>query len=256
MPKYIKNYNRFLNEEVNTGTSMKQIALDSMKTHFNKLVSTNFTREEGNDFREWANSTPELRQKYGKQSVYDLDSSGLPDNAFIRKAYSAAKKEYVNRKKELQVNLDSGDLVIFSAGLDNRPGDKPLKQQIEMLQNSLGNKNIQGFRYNDKSGFINAIKANPSATVIMFSAGNQWANSAALASQNKSRIYMIEPYNSGSSGGTNKSVNSAVSQGVPSTNVMTGPTSGRGKNILKGTTNTPSGISHWGSLENANLIIK
>ena len=266
MSEYIKTYIGFLNEQFNVEAAMKQMNSDSINTSNNELVPTGFTRAEGNEFRKWANSTPELRQKYGKQSIYDLDASGSPDNAFIRKAYSAAKNEYETREKETsakeepQVNLDSGNLVIFSAGLDNRSGDKSLDQQVKMLQNSLGNSNVQGFRYNNKTGFINAIKANPNATIVMFSAGNQWADSAALASRNKSRVYMIEPYNSGPSGGTHKAVNSAIVQGVPSINVMTGPNNGRGKNILddknKSTTNTPSGIGHWGSLENANLIVK
>ncbi len=265
MPGPIKNYKQFLNEQFNFDAAMKQMKSGFIETISDELKPTGFTRPEGNEFRKWANSTPERIKKYGKQSIYDLDASGSPDNSFIRKSYGAAKNEYETREKEIQikeepqVNLDSGDLIIFSAGLDNRSGDKSLKQQVEILQTSLGSNNVQGFRYNDKVGFINAIKANPNATVVMFSAGNKWAGSAASSSQNKSRLYMIEPYNSGTSGSTHKSVNSAVIQGVPSTNVMTGPSNGRGKNILDGnktTTNTPNGIGHWGSLENANLIIK
>lgn len=222
MSEYIKTYKGFLNEQFNVEAAMKQINSDSIDTSDNELASTGFTRAKGNE-------------------------------------YETREKEILVKEKP-QVNLNSGNLVIFSAGLDNRQGDKSLDQQVKMLQKSLGNSNVQGFRYNNKSGFINAIKVNPNATVVMFSAGNQWANSAMLASQNKSKVYMIEPYNSGPSGGTHKAVNSAIVQGVPSINVMTGPSEGRGKNILndknKSTTNTPSGIGHWGSLENANLIVK
>ena len=265
MHNYIKNYKRFLNEEFNVELAMKQIKSSYVENSNNEITSTGFTKDEGNEFRKWANSTPELTKKYGKQSIYDLDVSGYPDNKFIRKAYNAAKDEYETREKETsieekpKVNLNSGNLIIFSAGLDNRSSDKSLDQQVKILQTSLGNTNVQGFRYSDKSGFINAINANPKATVVMFSAGNQWAGPASVASQDTSKVYMIEPYNSGFSGRTSKSVNYAIDQGVPPTNVMTGPNTSRGKDILfKGipTTNTPSGIGHWGSLQNANLIVK
>jgi hypothetical protein len=52
---------------------------------------------EGDAFRLWANSTPELKKKYGTDSKYDLDppsDKSKHNNSFIKKAYSAAKPDY------------------------------------------------------------------------------------------------------------------------------------------------------------------
>ena len=67
--------------------------------------STGFSQEEGNKFRQWANSTDELKKKYGKSSKYDLDATGKPDNIFIRKAYAAAKTEYEWSRTDADVKL-------------------------------------------------------------------------------------------------------------------------------------------------------
>jgi hypothetical protein len=58
------------------------------------VPSTGFDQPAGDAFRKWANSTPDLKKKYGKESKFDLDPKGKPDNSFIRKAYAAAKEEY------------------------------------------------------------------------------------------------------------------------------------------------------------------
>lgn len=271
MKKYIiTNYNTYLKEQFNMEAAMKQMQQETPKEEkpatggsSTSLPSTGFSQEEGDEFRQWANSTDELKRKYGKSSKYDLDATGKPDNNFIRKAYKAAKGEYEKRKedstvksanRELEKTQDSSGVtdIIFSAGLDNRPGDKNLETQVGYLEKTTGKK-VEGYRYNNKTGFINAIKSNPNAIVVMFSAGNQWAASAVAASNNKSGVYMIEPYNSGASGGTHKAVNAAIKGGVPSKNVIVGPNSGRGKGILDSGNSepsyTPSGIGHWGSLQ-------
>jgi hypothetical protein len=68
--------------------------MEKMPLRQSSSPSTWFTQDEGDRFRKWANSTDELKRKYGKDSEYDLDPTGKPDNSFIRKAYAAAKKEY------------------------------------------------------------------------------------------------------------------------------------------------------------------
>ena len=70
------------------------------------ISSTGFSQEEGDKFRQWANSTDELKKKYGKTSKYDLDAAGKPDNSFIRKAYAAAKSEY-EASKEAKAKADA-----------------------------------------------------------------------------------------------------------------------------------------------------
>jgi hypothetical protein len=62
-------------------------------------------KEEGDAFRTWANSTPELAAKYGPGTTFDLDppsSKSKWNNSFIKKAYAAAKDEYVKSKEDEQ----------------------------------------------------------------------------------------------------------------------------------------------------------
>lgn len=73
------------------------------------------------------------------------------------------------------------------------------------------------------------------------------------AMQNKNNLYIVEPY--GASINTKKSVQTAVDLGVPSTNVIAGPSSGRGKDIVSGTTPTPSGKGHWDALQYVGTIV-
>jgi hypothetical protein len=50
------------------------------------------------EYRLWANSTPELKSKYGKTSTYDLDAtSNKPWNSNFEKSYAAGKSEFDQR---------------------------------------------------------------------------------------------------------------------------------------------------------------
>jgi hypothetical protein len=76
------------------------------------------TQEEGDAFRSWANSTPELAAKYGKSSKFDLDANGKFNNSFIRKAYAAAKDEYSKKdtkdaKATPEGKYKEGDIVYY-----------------------------------------------------------------------------------------------------------------------------------------------
>lgn len=117
----IFNFNSYLKmlEQFDMEAAMKQMQTsapkkeksvekgDVAKTSGESASSTGFSQDEGNMFRRWANSTDELKKKYGKTSKYDLDASGKPDNNFIRKAYAAAKEEY-----KLSFSRTVQDLVI------------------------------------------------------------------------------------------------------------------------------------------------
>ena len=80
-------------------------------------VGTFKTQEEGDAFRAWANSTPELAAKYGKTSSFDLDATGKFNNSFINKAYAVAKAEYdltkVTAEKEKNFKYKAGDIVYY-----------------------------------------------------------------------------------------------------------------------------------------------
>jgi len=50
------------------------------------------------EYRLWANSTPELKSKYGKTSTYDLDATtNKPWNSNFEKSYAAGKTEFDQR---------------------------------------------------------------------------------------------------------------------------------------------------------------
>jgi hypothetical protein len=141
----------------------------------------------------------------------------------------------------------SGVDVILMGGLDYRSGDKTISQQVESLKNATGNKNIIGFRYNAPYEVKLAIQKNKDAYVVLFSAGCNYSSEMASVIKNKNKLFIVEPY--ASSTKVKQSVRDAVSQGVPSRNVITGPNAARGLGIVKNSTSTPNGTGHWGALE-------
>jgi hypothetical protein len=159
-------------------------------------------------------------------------------------------KEYDSQDKILSVD------IIFMGGLDNRPGDETLNQQTNRLKNNLPNKNIISFRYSNPTGVLEAIKKNPEAYVVLFSAGCKYSSEAAKEITNKYKLFIVEPFN-GKNGYSN-SVNAAVSIGVPTSNVITGPDAARGMGIVSGSTKTPKDIlpKHWGALNYVTKFIK
>jgi peptidoglycan hydrolase-like protein with peptidoglycan-binding domain len=152
------------------------------------------------------------------------------------------------------VNSQSSDTVILMGGLDYRPGDYKIDSQVDLLSKGLTkNQKVLGYRYNDLNSVLTAISQNPMAKVILFSAGGSYASKIASAMQNKNNLYIVEPY--GASANTKNSVQAAVTSGVPSANVIAGPSSGRGSAIVSGATSTPSGKGHWDALQYAGTLI-
>ena len=149
---------------------------------------------------------------------------------------------------------NKSDTIILMCGLDNRPGDLNVDQQVKLLKETVKDKNIIGFRYTDIAGVKNSIKDNPNAYVVLFSAGCGHSSKLAPLIQDKGKLFIVEPY--GSSVNTKNSVASAVSVGTPSKNVVTGPAEARGLNIVTDATLTPKGLSHWNALKwVGNLIV-
>jgi hypothetical protein len=107
--------------------------------------STGFSQDEGDKFRKWANSTDELKKKYGKSSKYDLDVTGKPDNSFIRKAYAAAKEEYEASKGDSKVESGSSELK------------KSMQADYE-IANDISNKLIAFWKSNPGAGIFKPFK--------------------------------------------------------------------------------------------------
>ena len=145
-----------------------------------------------------------------------------------------------------------GDLILMG-GLDYRPGDLNINQQVQSIKTHLSNKNVIGFRYNDISGVLQAVKNNPNAYVVLFSAGCKYASQIAPLMNDKRKMFIVEPYAKSTS--TAQSVQTAVSLGVPNKNVVAGPVKERGAGVVSSTTNTPQGQGHWSALQNVGQLI-
>jgi hypothetical protein len=155
------------------------------------------------------------------------------------------KVDEPEKEDDSQTNVSSGD-VILMGGLDTRPGDLNIDQQVEVLKNKLPNKNIIGFRYNNLQGVLDAIRKNPESYVVLFSAACKYSSQIAEEIKYKDRLFIVESYAKASN--VFDSVNDAVSMGVPNENVITGSTDSRGKSVVPGATDTPNGVNHWGAL--------
>jgi len=143
------------------------------------------------------------------------------------------------------------DLVILLGGLDTRPGDKSIDQQVDSMKVFLSNKNVKGFRYFDVNGAAEEIKKNPDAYVVLFSKGCEHASTISKLVGNKNNLFIVEPY--ATSTNTANSVKSAVDSGVPSKNVITGPNTDRGAGVVSGASKTPTNQGHWDALKNVGL---
>jgi hypothetical protein len=185
-----------------------------------------------------------IRNMFGKKTDNTSDES---DNNI-----SNSEESNKNTNKDSK-NKTSGD-VILMGGLDYRPGDLNITQQINVVKEKLPKKNVIGFRYSNLKDTLKAIKDNPDAYVILFSAGCNYSSEIAKTIKNKDRLFIVEPY--ASSKNTSNSVKSAVSSGVPSSNVVTGAGKPRGEGVVSGATKTPSSYDHWGALKFVTTLIK
>ena len=160
-----------------------------------------------------------------------------------------------NEPSTITVKKDDGDSdIILMGGLDTRGGDLNINQQIDKVKKSSGSENVIGHRYFELSDVLNSIKNNPNSYVILFSAGCRYANDISSAMDDKNKLFIVEPY--AISAGVRTSINNAVSKGVPASNVIVGPSQGRGSGVVDGATETPSGIGHWGALEYVASLLK
>lgn len=153
---------------------------------------------------------------------------------------------------QISGSTGSGD-VILMGGLDYRQGDLSITQQVESLKTTVTGKNVIGFRYNELNKVLNAIKENPNAYVVLFSAGCGYASTISNQMTDKTKLFIVEPY--ATSSNTAKSVQTAVANGTPSKNVVVGPNSNRGAGVVANATKTPSDSGHWTALKNVGSLI-
>ena len=149
-------------------------------------------------------------------------------------------------KKVINENTLSGSRydVVFVGGLEN---DMGLSSQTNLLNRGLGGKNIKSFSHGaPTSSVLEFMKQNLKLPVYLFSAGcKKAADLSASPYVNKYKLYLIEPYLASKI--TMNIVKQAISNGVPTSNVFSGPYPGRGLGI-NGSTKTPKGYDQYGAL--------
>ena len=92
-----------------------------------------------------------------------------------------------NTEKQLDDITTKVD-VILMGGLDYRKGDLKIDQQVAVLKSKLPNKTIVGYRYTDLSGVLNEIKNNPTAYVVLFSAGCAYSSTVVNDVKYKNKV--------------------------------------------------------------------
>jgi hypothetical protein len=163
---------------------------------------------------------------------------------------SITKSEKPSREKTTNnpVTTAGGFAAILVGGLNYRSGDKSTSTQAQMLKNALGVTNVKSFDWDASTeSILSFLSVNPKTPVFLFSAGCKKAG--ALSASNNvdvKKLYIIEPfYEAG--GETEKSVKTAVSNGVPSKNVFVGTNASRGSGIVSGTASS-NAKDHWDAL--------
>lgn len=194
------------------------------------------------------------------QEDEDLEVTGIMSKNDLEKLKSTLSKKTekdIGNKEIEKTEKDepkSSDQIILVGGLDYRPGDLKISQQVSKIQDKIPNKNVIGFRYKDPKGAIKKIKENPNSYVILFSAGGNHSSEIAKEVQDKTKLFIVEPYASSSK--VVNTVSNAVSLGVPSSNVIVGPNKPRGLGVVSGTTKTPNNYDHWGALDFVTKFLK
>ena len=146
--------------------------------------------------------------------------------------------------------------AILVGGLDDRAGDYNINQQVELFKKGFGSeKKVLGLRYTTTASQVLQKMANsPKVYVILFSAGNRRAVGLVGSELiDKSKLFLVEPYTE--SENTRREILTAVSRGVPVTNVYAGPGDARG-GAITGASKTPTGVDHWGSLSYVGGVVK
>ena len=151
----------------------------------------------------------------------------------------------VKQPSELKTDVDKSDKydVVFSSG----QGDA--NYYTKLLEKNLPGKKIKTHVWTDLSGLLKSIEKNPDAVVVLYSAGAKWSKNAASLVDDKSKIFIVEPWNAGGGSPVTPSVIDAVNIGVPNSNVITGPERARGFGIVQNSTPTPKGKSHFEVLD-------
>jgi hypothetical protein len=242
------------NEAIQTNTSIstsdQQNVAVPMQASFKEGISQQLLQD---DIRSDRKISSQSEQKIPRQSL-TKQSSTKPNSTSSTPSTKQPSTKSTSTPSPAQ-DLKNVDIILLG-GLDYRSGDKTITEQIQILKDATGGKDVLGFRYTEPSKVKDAIGKYPNAKVVLFSAGGSHSSEIALVMKNKKNLYIVEPF--AASENTATSVQSAVSQSVPSKNVITGPKpyTGRGYGVVKNSTPTPDGIGHWGALKYVGTFLR
>ena len=186
---------------------------------------------------------------------YNLCKYGPNNNGVDGKMGELTKKAYEKefgkklKDSEPSSKSNNGDTnAILIGGLDYRSGDLSIDSQVEKFKENSKFGNVKGFRYNTPtSTILDFLKSNPNTPVYMFSAGCTKSNDISKSPNvDKNKVFIIEPF--ASSPTTKQIVQSAVSNGIPASNVFVGPNSSRGANVVNGASSSKA-KTHWDALK-------
>ena len=209
------------------------------------------------------NSTPSINKQI---ATYDAKH---PSKSTVKKTTKPVDKKITKsvttptEKPADTPNVNqSTDTIIFVSGLTTSVSGTPaysVSQQKALLAKNVSVP-IDAHHHGNTAAITKAIKQNPNATVVLFSAGCSLSNLVVTLMTNPTKLYIVEPY--AISGTTVASVRSAVEKGTPAANVFVGPKSGRGLGIVSGATKTIDDpkldyiANHWKALQDVGKYIK
>lgn len=214
----------------------------------NKLLSLNYNLGKCGADGNFGPETKRAVEEFQKNS--NLPITSKVDKDTLNKLNNPDES---SKNKKTEKSGQSGD-VILMGGLDYRKGDLSITQQVESLKSALKGMNVIGFRYTQLNDVLQAVKENPNAYVVLFSAGGSNASAVSNVMVDKSKLFIVEPY--AKSQNTIRSVQNAVANGTPASNVLVSPNnSSRGGGVVAGASSTPDGLGHWDALRYVSNLI-
>ena len=195
-----------------------------------------------------AKSTKQEKGEFKASSPASSGKSAKQEKGEFKSSSSIGKSEKGNNTTNNQVNTAGGFAAILVGGLNYREGDKSTSTQASILKNSLGVMNVKSFDWDASTeSILSFLAAHPKTPVFLFSAGCKKAGALSESGNvDLNKLYIVEPfYEAG--GETAKSVQKAVSNGVPSKNVFVGPNASRGNGIVGGSASSQA-KGHWDAL--------
>lgn len=123
----------------------EQSSIDDIITYFNEDKGT-IVEQTARLYRLWANSTPELSKKYGKESEFDLDASRKPANSgTFENSFSKGKSQF---DKDWLIVPKENKVLLFTKG--GRTKYSVMTKKV--LPEKLSEQDI--FYYGDNEGVI------------------------------------------------------------------------------------------------------